>query len=218
MAVVVFDLDHTLIRCDSFAGFNRQLILRSPLRVAATLLVAPVLLLLCVPRRSRIWVGSSLVWLGTVGLTEAQLLALMDEYVEQRFGGQTSLVCQTGVQALLAHLAAGARVFVATGSEARLAARICARLGAADVEVVGSLLRPRWGGWVAHRHCFGGRKLRMLLERGAGESWDCVYTDSAADLPILARGARRIVVNPRPAHHKRIVGTFGQDVEVVEWH
>lgn len=218
MAVVVFDLDHTLIRCDSFAGFNRQLILRSPLRVAATLLVAPLLLLLCVPRRSRIWVGSSLVWLGTVGLTEAQLLALMDEYVEQRFGGSTRLVCQTGVQALLAHLAGGARVFLATGSEARLAARICARLGASDVEVVGSLLRPRWGGWVLHRHCFGRRKARMLLERGAGESWDYVYTDSAADLPILARGARRVVVNPRPTHHKRIVSALGQDIEVVEWH
>jgi phosphoserine phosphatase len=44
-----------------------------------------------------------------------------------------------------------------------------------------------------------------------------VYTDSAADLPILARGARRIVVNPKPAHHKRIVAKLGNDVEVVEW-
>lgn len=217
MPVVVFDLDHTIIRCDSFLGFNRELLLRRSWRTALTLVASPFLAALWIPRRTRLTVASTLVWLATVGLEEDELHTLMDVYVATRFDHDPALVCRTSVEMLQAHQRSGARVFIATGSEVTLARRICARLGIRDVEIVGSTLRRWWGGWIAGEHCFGQRKVTMLIERGAGERWDCVYSDSVADLPILARGARRVVVNPRPSQRSSLEAQLGGVLEIVEW-
>lgn len=217
MSVVVFDLDHTIIRCDSFLGFNRELLLRRSWRTALTLVASPFLAALWIPRRTRLAVASTLVWLGTVGLEEDELHALMDTYVSTRFDLDPRLVCRTSVEVLQAHQRSGARVFIATGSEVALARRICARLGIGDVEIVGSTLRRWWGGWIAGEHCFGPRKVAMLIECGAGEHWDFVYSDSAADLPLLTRGARRVVVNPRPSQRTSLETQLGGALEVVEW-
>jgi phosphatidylglycerophosphatase C len=106
---------------------------------------------------------------------------------------------------------------VATGSVAPLAERICWQIGIIGVEVVGSTLRRWYGGWVADKHCFGRRKVSMLRAYGLNQ-WDVVYTDSAADLPLLTQGAHRYVVNPTPKDRKKICDRLGADLEVVEWH
>lgn len=214
--LVVFDLDHTLVHLDSFAGFSRGLILRSWWRVAATLLALPLagpLALLSSTRRAAL---STFVWLGTVGLDRHALDELMAAYVSRRFAG-ADRVCARAVEALLEHRAAGARVLIATGCEAALAARVCRAIGAGEVEVVGSALRPWCGGWIAEEHCYGARKAELLRARLACDQWDCVYTDSAADLPILKHGTRRFVVNPRPAALAKIAAALGEGFEIMDW-
>ena len=57
----------------------------------------------------------------------------------------------------------------------------------------------------------------MLQEAGHGQRWDCAYTDSATDLPILRRSVRRVVVNPRPADRARIQRALEGECEFVEW-
>ena len=142
---------------------------------------------------------------------QGELFERMDYFVEAVFDYSSEYVCRGAVQELKQHQLEGARIVIATGCVVPLAERICRHLGIADVEVVGSTLR-RWSyGWVADRHCFGRRKVSMLRERGI-ERWDAVYTDSAADLPLLTHGVRRYVVNPTPANRKKISDRLGADL------
>jgi phosphatidylglycerophosphatase C len=217
MRVVIFDLDHTLIHCDSFTAFCRYLILRRWWRVGLTLVLGPAIAGLWVARRTRILGGSALIWIGTVGMDHAEFHALMDGHVAERFGKETELVCRSAVRELQSHVTDGARVVVVTGSLVALAERVCKSIGAERVEVVGSTLRSWMGGWVADQHCFGPHKVVMLADRGTLPRWDCVYTDSAADIPILEGATRRVVVNPRPNDRVRIEARLGADFEIVEW-
>ena len=213
---VVFDLDHTLIHCDSFAGFSQYLLWRSWWRLALALLVSPKVAFLWMSRRTRLYAVSTLVWCGTVGMSEQALFRRMDRYVAKRFEDPHALVCRGALRELHRHQSEGARVLVATGSVAPLAERVCRHIGIAGVEVVGSTLRRWRGGWVADRHCFGPRKVSMLRKHGL-TACDAVYTDSAADIPLLRLGARRYVVNPTPEDRKKIHDRLGVDLEVVEW-
>lgn len=212
---VVFDLDHTLIRFDSFAWFSQYMLWRW-WRTLLGLLVSPVVAPLWISPRTRLYAVSILVWCGTVGRDEHELFERMDYFVEKVFEYSADYVCKGAVEELQRHQREGARVLVVTGSVVPLAARICRHIGIGDVEVVGSTLRRWWYGWVADRHCYGRRKVSMLRERGL-EQWDFVYTDSAADLPLLTHGVHRYVVNPTPANRKKIFDRLGANLEVVEW-
>jgi phosphoserine phosphatase len=214
---VVFDLDHTLIRFDSFAWFNLYLLWRW-WRMSLALLMSPVVALLWISTRTRLYAVSMLVWCGTVGMDEQELLRRMDGYIAKVFDDPRAgaWACQGAIAALHRHQREGARIVVATGSVAQLAERVCLKMGIVGVEVVGSTLQ-RWRyGWIADRHCFGLSKVSMLRERGL-DQWDVVYTDSAADLPLLTRGTRRYVVNPTAHNRKKILAHLGADLEVVEW-
>lgn len=213
---VVFDLDHTLIRCDSFAGFSQYMLWRQWWRLALALGISPLVAALWISRRTRLYAVSTLVWCGTVGMDEHDLFRRMDRYVAKRFEDPGVLVCQGALRELLRHQSEGARVLVATGSVAPLAERVCRHIGIRGVELVGSTLRRWCGGWVADKHCFGRRKVSMLREHGL-DQWDVVYTDSAADLPLLKHGIRRYLVNPTPEDRKKILDRLGPDLEVVDW-
>lgn len=214
---MVFDLDHTLIRYESFAWFNLYLLWRW-WRMALALLASPVVALLWISTRTRLLAVSTLVWFGTVGMDERELHQRMDGYVAKAFDDPRAgeWVCQGAIQALLQHQREGARIVVATGSVAQLAERVCVKMGIVGVEVVGSTLQRWHNGWIADRHCFGQSKVSMLRERGL-EQWDVVYTDSATDLPLLTRGTHRYVVNPTAHNRKKILAHLGADLEVVEW-
>jgi phosphatidylglycerophosphatase C len=214
---VVFDLDHTLIRFDSFAWFVHYLLWRW-WRLPLALLLSPAVALLWIAARTRLYAVSMLVWCGTVGKDEQDLFRWMDRYVAKVFDDPKSpeWVCHGAIREVHRHLSEGARVVVATGSVAQLAERVCHKLGIVNVEVVGSTLQRWRGGCVADRHCFGKRKVSMLREHGLVQ-WDVVYTDSAADLPLLTHGIRRYVVNPTAADRKKILDLLGSDLEVVEW-
>ena len=212
---VVFDLDHTLIRFDSFAWFSQYMLWRW-WRTLLGVAVSPVVGALWISPRTRLYAVSILVWCGTVARDERELFERMDYFVKACFDYSGDYVCRGAVEEVQRHLREGARVVIATGSVVPLAERICRHIGITGVEVVGSTLR-RWAhGWVADRHCYGRRKVSMLRERGI-EHWDAVYTDSAADLPLLTHGIRRYVVNPTPANRKKIAAHFGADFQVVEW-
>jgi phosphatidylglycerophosphatase C len=215
MQVAIFDLDHTLVRRDSFATFSRHLILRDWWRAGLALLLAPIVAALLLPPRTRVVAGSIVIWCGTVGVDERDLHRLMDLHVAAHLA--PGLICQAAVEALLEHQREGVRVLVATGCVAALAERVCCHLGLGSVEIVGSSLRRYWGGWVAERHCFGPNKVAMLLERGVGQRWDWVYTDSAFDLPLLRSGDRRFLVNPTAQDRRTITAALAGEVVVVDW-
>lgn len=213
--LVVFDLDDTLIRGDSFARFCGERLLQHWWRLALAALVCPVLFVLFSQRRTRLPALSALVWIATARLSQTDLERLMDDFVARHFAKSPALHCASAIAALREHQHAGAKVVIATGCTAALAERICGALDLRDVTVVGSTLRPWRGGWVADKHCFGRKKVATLIAAGLGDTWDVAYTDSAADIPLLSRARRRVLVNPKPATQARISAALGATFDVM---
>ena len=216
--VVLFDLDHTLVRCDSFAGFNRFLMRRRMIRLIASVAIAPVFVpLFVVPGPTRRLAGSVFLWIGTVALSDAEISALMSQYFRERFTDDT-LCCADAVRCLQDHLSLGHRVLVVTGAAESAARHVCREIGlpTANLEFVGSTVKRVFGGWIGHEHCFGHRKV-VMLKRGGIDRADVVYTDSPSDLPMLKMAARRVLVNPSKWAELVVSSALRSRVETVRW-
>jgi len=194
--IALFDFDHTLIRHDSFAVFARRLLQRDWWRVAAALGLSPALAPLLPLRRTRAVPALTLVWLATLGLDRERLALHLERHVARLASDPDALVHREGLERMREHQRAGHRVVIATGALEELARAICDALGLEDLEIVGSSLRPWGGGMTAREHCFGERKVAMLRARGFPPPWPWVYTDSAADLPLLRHAGEGFLVNP----------------------
>ncbi len=194
--VALFDFDHTLIRHDSFAAFARRLLQRDWWRIAAALGLSPVLAPLVPLRRTRGIPALTLVWLATLGLDGERLTRKLRQHVTHLARDPGALAHREGLARLREHQRAGHRVVIATGALEELARAICEALGLEDLAIVGSSWRPWGGGMTAREHCFGERKVTMLRARGFPPPWRWVYTDSAADLPLLRHAGEGFLVNP----------------------
>jgi phosphatidylglycerophosphatase C len=225
--VAVFDLDGTLLRGDTTAEFIRGLILRSPARTAAALLIAPLLwpfFFMPFTRRNAITV---LLWIATAGLPPHRIEALVQRFTAAHAaeGNQIRVV----LDRLHAHLAAGDRVIIATGCADWLAIATCRALGLDTVEVVAARLRQGRTFVRPSRECgmwdalptstgvmsFGLEKLRRLAAAGITFPVAYAYTDSATDLPLLLAATERHVVEPSQGHLRRIRGKAGPKVVVL---
>ena len=214
--VAVFDLDGTLLRGDTTAEFIRGLILRSPPRAAAALLVAPVLgpfFFVPFARRHAITV---LLWIATADVPPERIQALAEEFAARHAaeGNQISVA----LDRLHAHLEAGHRVIIATGCADWLATAVCRALGLDTVEVVAARLQhgrnfvrpsPGCGMWNAlptstGAFSFGVEKVRRLSAAGISLPVAYAYTDSVTDLPLLLAATERYVVDPGPRRLHRI--------------
>jgi phosphatidylglycerophosphatase C len=216
---VIFDLDRTLISCDSFAGCLNLLLLRDWWRVAGVVAASPVLLpfwATTMTRPAALW---WLLWCATVGLDADQFASHLSAHGERLALDAESMVHRDGVRALKDHQESGDRVVIVTGSSSELATAFCAALGLKDVRVVGSTFRAAAGGWVVADHCAGASKVRLLAAAGITPPWAVVYTDSASDLPLLRLAQRRCVVNARRGTVRALTRALGDGrFEVVQWH
>lgn len=213
---VIFDLDRTLIGCDSFAGFLNSLLLRDWWRVAGVVAASPLLLPLwatATTRRASLW---GLLWFATVGLDSDEFASLASTHA-QRLASADGIY-PDGLHALAGHQQSGDRVVIVTGSGSHLVTAFCAAVGLEGVEVVGSTFRSGAGGWVVNDHCVGQRKVEMLTAAGVPPPWSAVYTDSASDLPLLQRADRRCVVNPKPRAIRALRRALGEgNFDIVRW-
>lgn len=191
--LAVFDLDGTLLDGDSTGLWMWERIRRSPLRALALLAVAPVAAPLTALPRTRRLGASILLWIATAGLCEKGLRESCERFGTRFRAGDTALAWRAGgLTTLNTHLNGGDRVVVVTAAPALLAKALIGPLGH-PIEVLGTSLKRRAGGWVADVHCRNQRKCQALAEAGHGEHWGYAYTDSLDDLPLL-RGAERPVI------------------------
>lgn len=202
--LAVFDLDGTLLDGDSTGLWLWNRVRRSPLRALMTFAVAPVVApMVAIPRTRRAG-ASALLWIATVGLCEKGLRASLDQFGEAFRRGESALAWRPGgLAALNAHLAHGDRVVVVTAAPALLAQALIAPLGH-PIEVLGTSLKPRAGGWVADIHCRNQRKCQALAEAGHGARWTYAYTDSLDDLPLLRGAERPVIVKGGKAAERRL--------------
>jgi phosphatidylglycerophosphatase C len=216
-AVALFDFDYTLIRRDSFASLVRELLGRDWWRITAAAGLLPAIVpLLSMPRTRGIPV-QTLIWLATLGLDGERLARHIQTHVAELVRDPTRLVHRDGLARVREHQEAGHRVVIATGALEDLARAICGGLGLADIEIVGSSLRPWGGGMRALEHCFGERKVTMLRARGFPPPWRFVYTDSASDLPLLRHAEEGFFVNPTRRALQRARRALPSPPVVLRW-
>lgn len=196
-ALVVFDLDRTLLHDSSLAtvarvAFRHRLI--SPWRVVGGLV-----------RNARYarhgehgdiasWARDTV--LGTIaGRSVDELLAVVDESVELL----VPRVRPSMQEALDTHLAAGDRCVVLSASPHELVDALARRLGAErGVGTKGEIVDGRCTGRLDGPFCHGeGKLVRLRAELGAVDLANAtVYTDSSSDLPLLDVAGRRVAVDP----------------------
>jgi phosphatidylglycerophosphatase C len=209
--VAVFDLDDTLVHGDSFALFTRHLLFRQRWRAVLALLSAPVLWpMLFVPATRRAAVGA-LLWIASVGLSEAEFTALAKRFAATH----ADRPIQLAMDRLRQHLHAGDRVVIVTACAEPLASAVCAELGLLDVEIIAAQLRHRRAAMHPALGCRGDQKVDRLRDAGITLPVDYAYTDSAVDLPLLQVATHPYLVQPSTRHLDRVQAVLGNRVTVL---
>lgn len=209
---VLFDFDGTLTRTDSFGLVLRNIILAHPLRSLAAASLLPLGLPMLFSTRAKKNGGSIFIWIASVGREGRDWIAELQTTARAAFA-EDSRICQPVIDRLHAHVAAGDRVLIVTGSAASVARSICDRIGLA-VPVVGSSMRRRLGGYVSRMHCFGERKLEHLARQHALTQWDIVYSDSAHDLPLMQRASQVVLVNPTARSLRKVRARLSPETQL----
>jgi len=203
--LAVFDMDGTLLNGDSTALWLWERVKRSPLRLLATILVAPVAGPMVAWPASRRMGASILLWIATLGLSERRLQASCDDFAkafsEQRFGLSWK---RQALHVLDNHVRSGDRVVVVTAAPTRLAQALLRTLDR-PIEVLGTSLKPGLGGWVANIHCRNQRKCQALTDAGHGARWAYAYTDSLDDLPLLRAADAPVIVKGGKSAERRLL-------------
>lgn len=214
-AVVVVDLDGTLVRGDAFGLFLVHLLRRRPARAVVAVVTAPAWLPALLVAPVRLTAESYLVWVAAVGMTAEDFGAEAARFAVGHAGPRSARVMSSLVERLEEHRRRGDRVVVATGCASPLAELVCGALGLDGVEVVASRLdRTRWGlpRAVPAR---GEGKLRALASAGVPLPVDHAYSDSCSDLPLLRAARVPHVVDASPRHLRRLRRALGDDVDVI---
>lgn len=215
--LAVFDLDGTLLDGDSTALWLWSRVRRSPLRALAALAVFPLAGPMVALPRTRRAGASILLWIATAGLGERALRESCASFGRAFRDGRTALAWRPGGMAALSeHLMAGDRVVVVTAAPALLAQALIEPLGH-PIEVLGTSLKPRAGGWIADIHCRNQRKCQALAEAGHGARWTYAYTDSLDDLPLLRGAERPVIVKGGKAAERRLFRAGLANGRVAAW-
>jgi phosphatidylglycerophosphatase C len=215
--IVVFDFDLTLTAWDTAARFFRWLVLRQVWRVAAVAVALPVLGMLLIARPTRKWPVRFIVWIATLGLTHTDLMVLARHHARHVFGETPPVFLREGLSRLQHHIDNGDSVVIATGCLEILARELLQRAGFGVTPLVGSTLRPFFGGMASHEHCVGQTKVRMLTQRGFVPPWAIGYTDHKSDLPLLQRCAERHLVNAKANCIKAVEESLADKVNLLTW-
>lgn len=217
--LVVFDFDNTLYAGTAGTRLLIWLIFRSWWRVIAGALISPVIapLWLCAETRPRAIAYSTYLWIGTVGARYGEMSPVVDRYVATALGRLRSRLRHQGTDALTTYQRAGDQVVVVTGTPLELVRTVLASELGDSVSVVGSTSRRFMGGLIVDQYCYGAQKLPMLYDAGYTAPLVIAYGDSTADLPLLARAVKPIVVNPRASHIAAFRHVLGVDVEIQTW-
>jgi phosphatidylglycerophosphatase C len=211
--VVVFDLDGTLVRGYCFSQFLRLLLLRRPFRAAVSLLAAVVLIPLYLVSFTRDWGIAGFLWLATVGLPPERFDALARDFAFSHAAGPRRIA--VALDRLHAHIQAGDRVVVATGSADPVATAVCDALGLTGIEVIAMrLCHRRWAHRVAEG-CLGIEKLRRIEEAGLVTPVAYAYSDSWVDIPLLRAAVRPVLVGPSSRTVRRVRAALGTDPEIL---
>ncbi|HSO20309.1 MAG TPA: haloacid dehalogenase-like hydrolase [Desulfosarcina sp.] len=217
--VAVFDFDRTLIDTDVAYHFLDAGIKRSKVRRIAFGMLMPLLLPLLLMRRCRVAAMSVIMWLATFPLHGKSAQDVFTRFSPGIGRPPANARFYTdGLTALAAHRRMGHRLVVISGSPQELVAHLVQTALGNHIDVIGSRVEPFLGGLVYRRYCMRSGKIARARERGMPvENWGYGYSDSANDIPLLARCRHRFLVNPTPRTLRRVKAALGGDVTILNW-
>ena len=203
MALVIYDLDETLITADCSSLWIRYMVEKG---IAPKRLLAEAACLDALYVRGRLDIDQQVALLLSphLGMTPAQLAPRVEAFVEERVLPHVSTEARANIRA---HRTAGDRCMIISASVAFLVRPIAARLGIADaigidVETGGDGITGRISGTPSFRE---GKIVRLMeWARNASvdlrESW--FYSDSHNDLALLEWVTNPVVINGDPVLSK----------------
>jgi len=217
--IAVFDFDRTLINTDVAYQFIDTGIKRSKFRRITFGMLMPLLMPLLLMRRCRIVAMSVIMWLATFPLHGKSARDVFHHFSPRiRRTPLNGRFYTDGLTALAAHRRLGHRLVIISGSPQDLVAHIVQEALGNHIEVIGSRIEPFMGGLIYRRYCMRSGKIQSARERGVPtEKWDYGYSDSANDIPLLARCRHRFLINPTPRTVKQVKAALGGDVAVLNW-
>jgi phosphatidylglycerophosphatase C len=209
---VLFDFDGVLIRGDSFSSFVKARIGNSASRFAFAVPMMAFLLM----KPTRRFAARHCVRAALLGLDTKTYETAIDLFAEQLHARDGHVIAQ-GVTRARQHIAAGDRVVVVTGCEHGLARRLLDRMNLRDVELVASKLGDARLGLRPEMHNYGAEKVRQLEAIGIVPRWQRAYSDSIADVPMLAHADEPVLVNADENLRARVTRAIGREVQTETW-
>ncbi|MFT7621793.1 MAG: HAD superfamily hydrolase (TIGR01490 family) [Myxococcota bacterium] len=199
MSIAFFDMDHTLVLCNTGRVYVEDMRARGEIGLAQLLRAGSILL------------GYKLAVVDMERLIEEAVRRLEGESeaeIQERCDGLFEAhirkhVSPDGIRHVEEHRAAGRRVVLLTAQTPLMARPLCRMLGIEDylctrLETVDG----RFTGALDGPACYGGGKTiwaRAYAAQHGMKLEDCwFYTDSYSDLPMLQMVDNRRVVNPDP--------------------
>ncbi|MDT1780930.1 haloacid dehalogenase-like hydrolase [Acinetobacter baumannii] len=195
--IVVFDLDGTLLSGDSTKAWLTDKLKSNLLRFIAAFIVTPVALPLMKFKKYKSRGASLYLWIATYGVNEEEL-----EYSFKIFSNNIKDITsdslywfEQGITEVKDHLAHGRIVFIATAAPEKLANVLLESINL-DVQIIGTPLQKKLGGWTSGIHCRSEEKVRRLNKLDIKQPWFATYSDDIEDdLPILMGAKLSYLIN-----------------------
>ena len=195
---VIFDLDYTVTRVDTYPLFLMRMLARRPLRWLRAGLLPLDLAFWRLGCRDNQWLKERALG-GIAGGAKPMLIERRSQELVKSI--LESKLRSGAIAALEKHRAAGHHLILATASFDFYTRMLAEQLGFHDLvcTIAEQDDRRRLTGRIAGRNCYGDEKLRRIDEvlEGARDAWHViVYTDHHSDLPLLEWADSPRVVNP----------------------
>ncbi|MGE9819179.1 haloacid dehalogenase-like hydrolase [Acinetobacter baumannii] len=195
--IVVFDLDGTLLSGDSTKTWLTDKLKSNIFRFIGTLIVTPIALPLMKFKKYKTKGASLYLWIATYSLNEQEL-----EYSFKNFSKNINETTSSslywfeqGIAEVKDHLANGRIVFIATAAAEKLANVLLDSINL-NVQIIGTPLQNKLGGWVSGIHCRAEEKVKRLNKLDIKQPWFATYSDDIEDdLPILIGAKLPYLIN-----------------------
>ncbi len=195
---VIFDLDGTLTRRDTYLGFLFGYLKLHPMRLARTAHLPVAVLMHKIGLRDNSWLKENFLNAVMGGVEKSAVTTWSENFTDRLVHDGLR---PDAVACLREHQQSGCRLILATASLDFYVVRLGEKLGF-DVVICTQAAwnaQERLTGLLAGRNCYGPEKLRRvkswLKEHGESDI-NIVYSDHHSDASLLEWAREAIVVNP----------------------
>ncbi|NUG02892.1 haloacid dehalogenase-like hydrolase, partial [Acinetobacter oleivorans] len=166
-------------------------------RLSGAILIMPLAIPLMKIKKYKSIGASLFLWLATVGLSDTELHESFIKFSEKiKAKSYDDLYWfMDGIQEMDKHIENGKKVIIVTAAPEILATVLVKSIGM-NVNIIGTPLKKKIGGWIGGEHCRHKEKVRRLELQGIKGPWFATYSDDIEDdYPILMNSKNPYLIN-----------------------